>query len=126
MAKSLRLSVLMRRRRMMLNTLGVAESMPAVLRPSIVIQRRAISKGLLGDSMLWKVVAVGLFIRGPLKGTFGRKSERLARFSVGPGHSVRVGTSKPLTRKQRKATGITKKSLAQQARAELQDPAFRP
>ncbi len=126
MARSPVLSVLLRRRRMMLHTLGVAETMPSVLRPSIVIQRRAISKGLLGDSMLWKVVAVALFVRGPLKGTFGKKSERLARYSVGPGHSVRVSTSKPLTRKQRKATGTTKQSVHEAAWTELQDPNFRP
>ena len=96
------------------------------LRPSLVIQRKAISNGLLGDSVFWKIVAVALFLRGPLEGTFGRKSERLARYSVGPGHSVRVSTIKPLTRKQRKATGITKKALIDKARAELDDPNFRP
>ena len=84
-----RLSGLVRRRRMVLSTLGLAETMPAALRPSLVIQRRAISNGLLGDSVFWKIVAVALFLRGPLEGTFGRKSERLARYGVGPGHSVR-------------------------------------
>ena len=121
-----RLSGLVRRRRMVLSTLGLAETMPAALRPSLVIQRKAIANGLLGDSVFWKIVAVALFLRGPLEGTFGRKSERLARYGVGPGHSVRVSTVKPLTRKQRKATGITKKALVDKARAELQDPNFRP
>ena len=121
-----RLSALVRRRRMVLSTLGLAETVPTALRPSLVIQRKAISNGLLGDSVFWKIVAVALFLRGPLEGTFGRKSERLARYSVGPGHSVRVSTIKPLTPKQRKATGITKKALQDKARAELDDPNFRP
>ena len=120
------LSGLVRRRRMVLSTLGLAETMPAALRPSLVIQRKAISKGLLGDSVFWKIVAVALFLRGPLEGTFGRRSERIARYGVGPGHAVRVSTSRPLTRKERKATGITKKMLYDKARAELQDPNFRP
>jgi len=51
-----RLSGLVRRRRMVLSTLGLAETMPAALRPSLVIQRRAISNGLLGDSVFWKIV----------------------------------------------------------------------
>jgi hypothetical protein len=123
---ALNLSVLVRRRRMVLNTLGLAETVPSALRPSLIVQRNAISKGLLGDSVFWKIVAVALFLRGPLEGTFGRKPERLGRYGVGPGHSVRVSTSKPLTRKQRKATGITKKELQAKARAELQDPNFRP
>ena len=59
-----RLSGLVRRRRMVLSTLGLAETMPAALRPSLVIQRRAISNGLLGDSVFWKIVAVALFLRG--------------------------------------------------------------
>lgn len=111
---------------MLMSALGLVELAPGAIRPSIVIQRKAISKGLLGPSVFWKIVAVALFLRGPIEGTFGRRSERLARFGVGPGHAVRVSTSKPLTRKQRKATGITKKALSDKAWAEIRDPNFRP
>ena len=111
---------------MLMSALGLEQLAPGAIRPSIVIQRKAISKGLLGPSVFWKIVAVALFLRGPIEGTFGRRSERLARFGVGPGHAVRVSTSKPLTRKQRKATGITKKSLSDKAWAEIRDPNFRP
>ena len=126
MAGMLRPSALLRRRRMFLNVLGLAETVPLALRPSVIIQRNAISKGLLGPSVFWKVVAVALFLRGPVEGTFGRRSERLARYRVGPGHSVRVATTKPATRKQRRELGLTKAKLYEQAWAEIQDPNFRP
>ena len=61
---------------MLMSALGLAELAPGAIRPSIVIQRKAISKGLLGPSVFWKIVAVALFLRGPVEGTFGRRSER--------------------------------------------------
>ena len=97
MAGILRPSALLKRRRMLMNALGLAETLPAAVRPSLIIQRRAISKGLLGPSVFWKFVAAALFLRGPVEGTFGRKSERLARYRIGPGHSVRVTTMNPTT-----------------------------
>lgn len=120
------LSSLLRRRKMLMNTLGLSKTVPHALRPSVVIQRKAISDGLLGPSVFWKVVAVGVFLRGPVEGTFGRRSERIARYRVGPGHSVKVTTMKPTTRQQRKESGLTKGKVYEQAWAEIQDPKFRP
>jgi hypothetical protein len=121
---------LMRRRRMVMNGLGLSKTVPTALRPSLVIQRRAIQNGLLGKSPFWRVIALGLLIRGPVEGTFGKKPERLARFAVGPGHSVRVTTIRPKTRKQLKELGTTRRKLRatvhEQAAAEIQDPRFRP
>ena len=119
-------SALLRRRKMLLNTMGLSKTLPQAVRPSLVIQRKAISDGLLGPSVFWKVVAVGLFLRGPVEGTFGRRSERLARYRVGPGHSVKVTTMRPTTRKQRKEQGLTKAKVYETAWAEIQDPKFRP
>ena len=119
-------SALVRRRKMLMNTVGLSKTLPQAMRPSVVIQRKAISDGLLGPSVFWKVVAVGVFLRGPVEGTFGRRSERLARYRVGPGHSVRVSTFEPTTRKQRKALGLTKAKAYEKAWAEIQDPKFRP
>ena len=67
-----------------------------------------------------------MFLRGPVEGTFGRKSERLARYRVGPGHSVKVTTTRPATRKERKEQGLTKAKAYDEAWAEIQDPKFRP
>ena len=126
MVRMLSPSALVRRRKMLMNTFGLSKALPQAYRPSVVIQRKAISEGLLGPSVFWKVVAVGVFLRGPVEGTFGRRSERLARYRVGPGHSVKVTTSRPATRKQRKALGLTKAKASEQAWAEIQDPTFRP
>ncbi len=121
---------LMRRRRMVMNGLGLSKTVPGAIRPSYVIQRRAIQQGLLGKSPFWRVVAVALVLRGPVEGTFGRRSERLARFAVGPGHSVRVTTIRPKTRKQLKELGLSRRRLQaqmfEQAKAEAEDPGFRP
>ena len=119
-------SSLVRRRKMLMNTLGLSKTLPQAMRPSVVIQRKAIADGLLGTSVFWKIVAVGVFLRGPVEGTFGRRSERLARYRVGPGHSVKVTTMNPATRKQRKELGLTKAKAYEKAWAEIQDPNFRP
>ena len=119
-------SALLRRRKMLMNTVGLSKAVPQALRPSVIIQRKAIYDGLLGPSLFWKIVAVGVFLRGPVEGTFGRRSERLARYNIGPGHSVKVTTMKPATRKQRKELGLTKAKAYEKAWAEIQDPKFRP
>ena len=119
-------SALLRRRKMLMNAVGLSKTLPHAMRPSVVIQRKAISDGLLGPSMFWKVVAVAVFLRGPVEGTFGRKSERLARYRVGPGHTVKVTTTRPATRKERKEQGLTRAKAYDEAWAEIQDPKFRP
>jgi hypothetical protein len=119
-------SALLRRRKMLMNTVGLSKTLPQAMRPSVVIQRKAISEGLLGPSLFWKVVAVGVLLRGPVEGTFGRRPERLARYRVGPGHTIKVTTMQPTTRKQRKAQGLTKAKAYEKAWAEIQDPKFRP
>lgn len=119
-------SALLRRRKMLMNTVGLSKTLPNAVRPSVVIQRKAISEGLLGPSVFWKFVAVAVFLRGPVEGTFGRRPERLARYRVGPGHSVKVTTLKPTTRKERKTLGLTKAKAYETAWAEIQDPKFRP
>jgi hypothetical protein len=126
MAGMFGLSALLRRRRMLMNTLGLSKTIPQAMRPSVVIQRKAIADGLLGPSVFWKVVAVAMFLRGPVEGTFGRRSERIARYRVRPGHSVKVTTFEPTTRKQRKELGLTKAKAYEKAWAEIQDPNFRP
>ncbi len=119
-------SALLRRRKVLLNTLGLSKTLPNAVRPSVVIQRKAISEGLLGPSLFWKFVAVAVFLRGPVEGTFGRRPERLARYRVGPGHTIKVSTMTPTTRKQRKALGLTKAKAYETAWAEIQNPKFRP
>ncbi|MGB0114599.1 MAG: hypothetical protein WBP59_15380 [Ilumatobacteraceae bacterium] len=93
---------------------------PITLRPSFIIRRNAMRKGVLGPSTLWKVVAVYVFGRGTLKKVFGKHPEVLAKRKIGVGHVMTVAAAVPLTRKQSKRLGVTKASLAADARAELE------
>ena len=93
---------------------------PVLLRPSFIIRRNAISKGLLGQSDLWKVVAAVAFGRSAMKKVFDRQTESLGNYTIGVGSVITVATSAPLSRRQAKRSNITKKSLADDARAELE------
>jgi hypothetical protein len=101
------------------NTFGVGRYLPAAVRPSLVIQRRALSDGVFGPSRFWKLVALVLFLRGPLRSTFGRQPERLGAYRIGKGESISVASYRPTTRRQAKHLGLTKAKLYDEARAEL-------
>jgi hypothetical protein len=47
-------------------------ALPLLLRPSFIIRRNAMRKGLLGPSTFWKIVAVVVLGRGTLQRVFGR------------------------------------------------------
>jgi len=93
---------------------------PLTLRPSFIIRRKAMRRGLLGPSTFWKIVAVVVFGRNTLKRVFGRNVQSLGTRSVGVGTVLTVAATAPLTRKQAKRAGITKASLAAAASAELE------
>lgn len=92
---------------------------PVTLRPAFVVRRKAMRQGVLGSSTLWKVVAVVVFGRSTLQKVFGKQPETLGRRVIRPGQVMVVAASKPLTRRQRKRTGITKAVLTARARADL-------
>lgn len=93
---------------------------PATMRPAFVVRRNAMRRGVFGDSVLWKVVAVVVFGRGIAKKMFGRNVEVLARRRITPGHVITVAAMTPMTRRQRRRSGVTRASLAAEARAELE------
>lgn len=93
---------------------------PLQLRPKHLIRRQALRQGVFGPSMLWKVVAVMVFGGGTLRRIFGKQPELLGRRVIRPGQVITIAASRPLTRRQRKRTGITKALLAAQARADLE------
>jgi hypothetical protein len=95
-------------------------ALPLLLRPSFIIRRNAMRKGLLGPSAFWKIVAVVVLGRGTLQRVFGRNPERLGVRTIRPGHVITVAAAMPLTRKQARRAGINKDALAAQARAELE------
>jgi hypothetical protein len=93
---------------------------PLTLRPSFIVRRNALRKGVLGPSALWKVVAVVVFGRGTLKRLFGRTPEVLGTRRIGVGHVLTVAASVPLSRREARRAGISTESLAAEARAELE------
>lgn len=93
---------------------------PVLLRPKYLVRRKALRNGLFGPSHLWRAIAFWIIGSNALKKTFGKSPERLGKRRIGVGHVLTVATSAPLTRKQRKSLGITKASLAADARAELE------
>lgn len=93
---------------------------PLTLRPSFLIRRTAMRKGVLGPSVLWKVVAAVVFGRSTFKKIFGKQPESLGKRTIGAGHLITVVTSTPLTRRQAKRAGLSTAALAAEASAELE------
>lgn len=93
---------------------------PLTLRPSFIIRRNAMRKGLLGPSLLWKVVAAVVFGRSTLRRVFGRNVEPLGVRTIGAGHLITVAAATPLSRRAAKRAGITKASIAAAAEADLE------
>ena len=93
--------------------------LPYALRPSVVIRRKAIWKGILGPSTFWKIVAAWVFGRSTLKKFFGRQVETIAVERIGYDQFVNVLTATPLTKKERKRLGITRQVLEARAVADI-------
>jgi hypothetical protein len=95
-------------------------ALPPLLRPSFIVRRNALRKGLFGPSTFWKVVAVVVLGRGALTRLFGRHPDRFGTRIIRPGHVITVAAAVPLTRKQARRAGISKDTLAAGSRAELE------
>lgn len=93
---------------------------PLTMRPGFVIRRKAMRRGLLGPSTFWKVVALGVFGRSTLKRVFGRQPEYIAKERIKPDAFLNVITATPLSRKERRRTGITRALLLEQALADVE------
>jgi hypothetical protein len=73
---------------------------PRVLRPSLVIRRRALYDGVFGRSTVWKLVAVLVFGRSTLKKVFGKQPELIEVAKLeGPGHFMQIRTLPPSARR---------------------------
>ena len=94
--------------------------LPYVLRPKVIIRRKAIRQGLLGPSIFWKGVAVWVLGKGTLKTFFGKQPESLGSYRVGTDAFLRVANSRPATKKERKRLGLSKGALIAQAVADVE------
>jgi len=75
---------------------------PRMLRPSVMIRRKAMYAGFLGPSTLWKVIGVVVFGKSTIKKFFGKNPEVIDVSSLRAGRVMQVTTSKPLSRRSRR------------------------
>jgi hypothetical protein len=75
---------------------------PRIFRPSVIIRRKAIFQGFLGNSGFWKVVGVVVFGKTTIKKFFGRNVEVVDTSALASGRVMEVATARPMTRKHRK------------------------
>jgi hypothetical protein len=94
-------------------------AVPYAYRPAVMLRRRALNDGVFGDSVLWKVVALGIFSRSTLKKSFGKHPERVDRIVLRPGGFVSVGVTKPVSRRAARKAGISLADLRAAAQADV-------
>lgn len=90
---------------------------PRMLRPSVLIRRKAMYAGFLGKSTFWKVVGVVVFGKSTLTKFFGKSPEVVDVSALGSGRFLEIVTAKPQTRRTRKKLrrqGIEPFTLAEQ------------
>lgn len=78
-------------------------AMPRHLKPSVVMRRNALYKGVFGGSRLWMAVGAVLWGRGAMKRVFGKQVEVVSVEKLKRGQAVHIDTFKPPTRRQRRA-----------------------
>ena len=85
-----------------------------MLRPSVLLRRKAMYAGFLGPSSFWKVVGVFVFGKATIKKFFGKNVEVVDVSSLGAERFMTVTTAKPVTKRRRKKLakqGITPPTL---------------
>ena len=76
---------------------------PRVLRPSLVVRRKALYDGIFGSSWFWKAIAVVVFGRSTLKKVFGKNPELIEVAKLeGPGHFMQIRTLPPSARRNKR------------------------
>lgn len=92
---------------------------PRMLRPSVLIRRKALYNGFLGPSTFWKVVGVVVFGKSTIAKFFGKQPEVVDVSSLGPGRVLQLVTAQPVTKRRRRKLakrGVTVPTLAEQRR----------
>jgi len=75
---------------------------PRMLRPAILIRRKALASGVFGDSLMWKAIAVVLFGRSLIKKVAGKNVEVIHVTALSPGRFMTIETIKPTSRRARR------------------------
>jgi hypothetical protein len=73
-----------------------------MLRPSVLLRRKAMYAGFLGPSRFWKLVGIFVFGKSTIKKIFGKNTEVVDVARLGPERFMTVTTAKPMTRRRRR------------------------
>ncbi len=76
--------------------------LPRMLRPSVLLRRKAMYSGFLGNSGFWKFVGLLVFGKSILRKFFGKTPEVIEVTALGPERYMQVTTAKPMTRRRRR------------------------
>jgi hypothetical protein len=74
-----------------------------LLRPSVLLRRNALYRGLLGGSRGWLAIGALLWGKGLLKKLLGKDEQVLAVEKLKAGQGIRIDAIRPDTRRQRRA-----------------------
>jgi hypothetical protein len=96
---------------------------PKLLRPSVLIRRNAVYKGLLGGSKGWLAIGGVLWSKSFLKKTFGKNEEFLTVEKLTKGQFLRIDAVKPPSRRQRKKARRAAKREEARAKADRKQAA---
>jgi hypothetical protein len=77
-------------------------AIPRMLRPSVLIRRKAVSAGFMGPSRFWKIVGVVVFGKSTIKKFLGKRSEVIDTSKLGKGRYMQLSTAQPVTRRELK------------------------
>jgi hypothetical protein len=76
--------------------------LPSLVRPSVLVRRQALYRGVFGNSWLWRTVAAVVFGRTLLKRLFGRSPEHIGTVELRPERAMMIQTITPTSRRQRR------------------------
>lgn len=65
-------------------------SLPRLLRPAVVVRRKALYDGVFGPSVVWKAVAAVVFGRGVLRRLVSKQPEVIGTERLEPGQWIRI------------------------------------
>jgi hypothetical protein len=78
-------------------------ALPRLLKPSVLLRRNALYRGLLGGSRGWMAVGAVMFGTRLLRRIAGKHDEVLAVDKLKPGQAIRVDAIPPASRRGRRA-----------------------
>ncbi len=81
------------------------------LRGPVRVRSLAFRHGFMGGNRKWQAVGVALLLTHDMRHGFGKQSESLGSWKVGPNEFVEVINAKPMSKRELKRSGTTKKAM---------------